>query len=1223
MKKGSKRLRQILAAAVAVILLGSSMNVPSARSFAKEPSETKDADLTANGESKDISAEEVKKEEVKKEEVKTEEKMPGEDPERQAETEPGKEEEAADQAEPVDETQPKEQDGLPAKEAQEPEAETLEEQPVEEEQMVEETVDLSDYIFQYGGLRVMDEPAPANVQEGRSADRAAADIEGAKSALLQGLNARQESISLTAYKIPAADLKGLIVDVLNANPRLFYVGGEYTYYLDSDGSVKEIEPVYNSYTAANVQAYDAALDKAFREAVPNASGMSQAEVARACHDYLAQHMYYDFTYSKSNAYNALVEGTAVCQGYSLAYGAMLQKAGIAFDYTTSEAMNHMWNYVQIDGAWYHVDVTWDDPTVQEVKAPSDRKGSVQHRYFLNSDKKIGSEGDRGHRGWVQRQNCTAETYDNAYWQSNISAIFKVAGKDYYLKYPDSNSTTIELVSRENGQETVLDSFTAEWKATEGQRWLSLYSSLSYYNNKLYFNDAKNIYCFNPNIAGAIKKQIYQYTEGAGDLYGSLVCDDKIMMTVATTPLEVGTIKEEKLPTGSIQGVTVTVNPASAEYGYSTAPVMTAAVVKQDGETGTEEYAWYRVKENGAAEKLVSTSDSCPVESGLQAGTYTYRVIVTLGDDTLSRDAAFTVTPKTITPAVTILNEASYTYQEGTPVIPQFTVTADGVTLGKDVDYTVSYENNVNAGEGRVVISPVAGRNYTWDMPVSAAFTINKADKEMDQRTSQARYGSQGTVALELPAGAVLGAVSVSDPDTVLAGTPSVANGSLSYTFVNDEGKVGKKAVITVPVTFADNYNPYDIKVTALVTDKEIQADFRFVTSPENRTYGEADFTAAVTGAADGSQITYRIEDTQIAEIDPAGKVHIKKAGTTKIIAAASETSEYAQTVISCELNVKKAQLSWTDLEELYAADRADNETRDKKTTAEATLYGRLKVAGIVEGDDVTFDCTADKLVGTYAKVDAGDQDVTLSWKGVPVTLTGADAENYMLPESLPTIRGKITKIIVQAVEIEGEDGTKFQLEIETGITEVPASLEKNEKWNTILKINNGMKAELSEIMKGIKDENKVVYDVKLMVNTDGKGWVEATKENFPKDGLTVTIPYPEGTGKDSHNFAAAHLFTTAMNGFEAGETERMESSKITKTEDGVRFTVHGLSPIALGWEEIAKSAGNPVTGDNRNTTSGSRAPRTGDENSVLLYALLMMMSAAAVGSIKRRSHKNT
>lgn len=59
----------------------------------------------------------------------------------------------------------------------------------------------------------------------------------------------------------------------------------------------------------------------------------------------------------------------------------------------------------------------------------------------------------------------------------------------------------------------------------------------------------------------------------------------------------------------------------------------------------------------------------------------------------------------------------------------------------------------------------------------------------------------------------------------------------------------------------------------------------------------------------------------------------------------------------------------------------------------------------MEGDDVTFDCTADKLVGTYAKVDAGDQDVTLSWKGVPVTLTGADAENYMLPESLPTIRG--------------------------------------------------------------------------------------------------------------------------------------------------------------------------------------------------------------------------
>ena len=39
-----------------------------------------------------------------------------------------------------------------------------------------------------------------------------------------------------------------------------------------------------------------------------------------------------------------------------------------------------------------------------------------------------------------------------------------------------------------------------------------------------------------------------------------------------------------------------------------------------------------------------------------------------------------------------------------------------------------------------------------------------------------------------------------------------------------------------------------------------------------------------------------------------------------------------------------------------------------------------------------------------------------------------------------------------------------------------------------------------------------VYDVSLMVNVDGAGWVQAGKDNFPANGLTGTLPYPQGTG---------------------------------------------------------------------------------------------------------------
>ena len=282
------------------------------------------------------------------------------------------------------------------------------------------------------------------------------------------------------------------------------------------------------------------------------------------------------------------------------------------------------------------------------------------------------------------------------------------------------------------------------------------------------------------------------------------------------------------------------------------------------------------------------------------------------------------------------------------------------------------------------------------------------------------------------------------------------------------------------------------------------------------------------------------------------------------------------------------------------------------------------MTGILKDDDAVFDCTADKLSGTYVKVTPGAQKVKLEWRGEPVTLTGADAGNYALPETLPTVKGVITEVFVSE-EIISEGGGSFRLEIETGITEVPESLKNDDRWNTILKINNEMKKELSAIKKSIKDENKVVYDVKLMVK-DGESWTEATAENFPKDGLTVTIPYPKGTERKNHNFIAAHLFTVSMNGHEAGEVERIKASAITKTDDGIQFVLHGLSPIAVGWEKTedeekpdteAPKSSDSDTGSKKSSDSKSKTPKTGDNNKVPIYMILMLVSAVTAESIRK------
>ena len=92
--------------------------------------------------------------------------------------------------------------------------------------------------------------------------------------------------------------------------------------------------------------------------------MTEADQARAAHDYLIENVKYDYSLSDNSytAYGALVERKAVCQGYAFAYYEILVQLGIPCNVwigTTSRGL-HAWNFIKIDDRGYFVDVTWDD-----------------------------------------------------------------------------------------------------------------------------------------------------------------------------------------------------------------------------------------------------------------------------------------------------------------------------------------------------------------------------------------------------------------------------------------------------------------------------------------------------------------------------------------------------------------------------------------------------------------------------------------------------------------------------------------------------------------------------------------------------------------------------------------------------------------------------------------------------------------------------------------------
>ena len=143
--------------------------------------------------------------------------------------------------------------------------------------------------------------------------------------------------------------------------------------------------------------------------------------------------------------------------------------------------------------------------------------------------------------------------------------------------------------------------------------------------------------------------------------------------------------------------------------------------------------------------------------------------------------------------------------------------------------------------------------------------------------------------------------------------------------------------------------------------------------------------------------------------------------------------------------------------------------------------------------------------------------------------------------------------------------------VQEDLTEVPEGL-KNAGFDTVEKIEN----ELTRILtaaSGYTTANTEVYDLKLQISTDcGKTWIAATADNFPASGITAVIPYPSGTGKTTHDFTVTHMFTVTSSvlGTTVGQTEQ---PTVTKTDEGIRVTLKGLSPVGIAWKTIS-SAGS-------------------------------------------------
>ena len=120
--------------------------------------------------------------------------------------------------------------------------------------------------------------------------------------------------------------------------------------------------------------------------------MSEYEMVKAIHDYIVNNTQYDYDRflngtvpEVSHSPLGVFEyGVAVCQGYAYAFELLCDLSGIECEFVSGVAGGggHAWNQVKVDGKWYNIDVTWDDPIYyfNGVLTPY-----LSYDYFLVSD----------------------------------------------------------------------------------------------------------------------------------------------------------------------------------------------------------------------------------------------------------------------------------------------------------------------------------------------------------------------------------------------------------------------------------------------------------------------------------------------------------------------------------------------------------------------------------------------------------------------------------------------------------------------------------------------------------------------------------------------------------------------------------------------------------------------------------------------------------------------
>lgn len=454
--------------------------------------------------------------------------------------------------------------------------------------------------------------------------------------------------------------------------------------------------------------------------------------------------------------------------------------------------------------------------------------------------------------------------------------------------------------------------------------------------------------------------------GAGDVTFKFFDEDNHEVLTTAQPFDAGTYKVtascESESTIYTAAATFTVEPREIE-------AKDVAFDKELTYTGNELTQTVTVTVNGKT-LTVGTDYTVSDLTGTEPGSYPVTVAGT-GNYTGEVTKSFTISKAQISSAAITYDAGPYGYT-GKEWKPEVTVSFNSATLTAGNDYTVSYENNINAGTAKIIITGI-GDHFTG--LTEKTFTINSAEISgctfapiADVTYNTKAHTPEVTVAIS-------GRTLEADKDYTVSYASNVNAGTATVT-VTGKGNFTGSANTTFTIAKADlNLSVYTI--SSLCTETEVKTS----TLPSNFFLAdetETGFSIALT-AAGGDAIFTQAP----AVVDGENVITYQLNGGT-----GEATFNVTVTPVSSNYKAGTYDLKIQAYDKTNVSNRIVFESGSAVYTGSGIKYEKATIAGHSSGMRYTY--APD--VATGATLDAAGLPLTVGT--YTVTATYSDASSY-------------------------------------------------------------------------------------------------------------------------------------------------------------------------------------------------------------------------------------